>query len=84
MLGEREAIVLEVRPWDLHGVGYVDVTVAFPDRRVETARLGSESVPADLDEGERVLVSTAVNMIVSLRRPPDDAPAGETDTDPTA
>ncbi len=73
MLGEREAIVLEVRPWDLHGVGYVDVTVAFPDRRVETARLGSESVPADLDEGERVLVSSALNVIVSLRRPPDGA-----------
>ena len=69
MLGEVEAVVLEVKPWDVHGVGYVDVTVAYPDRTSETARLGPESVPEDLQAGERVLVSRAVNMIVSIRRP---------------
>ncbi|MEX0753753.1 MAG: hypothetical protein WD206_09310 [Actinomycetota bacterium] len=75
MLGEAEAIVLEVKPWDVHGVGYVDVTVTFPDRRVETARLGSESIPEDLAAGDHVLVSSAVNMIVALRRVPEP-PAG--------
>jgi hypothetical protein len=69
MLGEREALVVEVKPWDLHGVGYVDVTVTYPDRRVETARLGSESTPSDLVAGERVLVTSAMNVIVSIRRP---------------
>ena len=68
VLGEREAMVLEVRQWDVHGVGYVDVTVAYRDRSVETARLGRESVPADLAAGDEVLVSTAVNMIVAIRR----------------
>ena len=68
MLGEREAAVVEVKPWDVHGVGYVDVTVMYPDRRVETARLGPESVPEDLEAGERVMVTTAVNMIVGIRR----------------
>jgi hypothetical protein len=68
VLGEREALVLEVTSWDVHGVGYVDVTVAYRDRSVETARLGRESLPADLAVGDEVLVSTAVNMIVGIRR----------------
>jgi hypothetical protein len=68
VLGEREALVLEVRPWDVHGVGYVDVTVAYRDRSTETARLGRESIPLDLEAGDEVLVSTAVNMIVAIRR----------------
>lgn len=69
MLGEVEAVVLEVKAWDVHGVGYVDVTVAYKDRTTETARLGPESVPEDLQSGDQVLVSKAVNMIVAIRRP---------------
>ena len=68
MLGELEAVVVEVKPWDVHGVGYVDVTVVYPDRVLETARLGPESVPEDLRGGERVMVTKAVNMIVGIRR----------------
>jgi hypothetical protein len=68
VLGEQEAVVLEVKPWDVHGVAYVDVSVVFPDRAVENARLGAESIPMDLEAGERVMVSRAVNMIVSIRR----------------
>jgi hypothetical protein len=69
MIGELEALVVEAKPWDVHGVGYVDVTVALRDRTLETARLGGESVPADLQPGEEVLVSKVMNMIVSIRRP---------------
>jgi hypothetical protein len=68
VLGEREAVVVEVKPWDVHGVGYVDVTVVYPDRVLETARLGPESIPDDLQNGEQVVVNVAVNMIVSIRR----------------
>jgi hypothetical protein len=68
VLGEREAVVVEVRPWDVHGVGYVDVTVVYEDRELETARLGPESVPAELKAGERVVVRLAVNMIVAIER----------------
>jgi hypothetical protein len=68
VLGEQEAIVIEVKPWDVHGVGYIDVTVTYRDRSVETARLGRESVPEDLAAGDEVMVSKAVNMIVGLRR----------------
>ena len=69
VLGEQEALVVEVKPWDVHGVSYVDVTVAYRDRTIETARLGRESVPEDLVVGEEVLVSRAVNMVVGVRRP---------------
>jgi hypothetical protein len=68
VLGEQDALVLEVRPFDLHGVTYVDVKLAFRDRSVHEARLGPESVPDRLQPGEQVLAMTAANMIVSLRR----------------
>jgi hypothetical protein len=68
MLGEQDALVLEVRPLSIHGVTYVDVKVAFRDRSVRDARLGQESVPLDLQKGEQVLAMLAANMIVSIRR----------------
>jgi hypothetical protein len=69
VLGEQEAVVLEVRPWDVHGVGHVDVTLVYPDRTVETARLGRESVPGDLSAGDHVVVAKAMNVVVEVRRP---------------
>lgn len=68
MLGEQEAVLLEIRPWDVHGVGHVDVTLVYPDRTVETARLGSESVAEGLVAGDTVLVSKAMNVVVEVRR----------------
>ena len=69
MLGEQEAVVVEVRPWDVHGVAHVDLTLVYPDRSVETARLGRESAPTDLTVGEQVLVIKAMNVVVEVRRP---------------
>lgn len=69
MFDERQALVLEVRPWEVHGSGFVDVTVTFQDRRVETARLGRESAPADLQPGEHVIVRLAMNTIIEVLRP---------------
>jgi hypothetical protein len=68
VLGERDAIVTEVRALQIHGSPYVDVSVVYPDGVLETGRLGAESIPGDLRAGERVVVSRAVNMIVSIRR----------------
>ena len=70
MLGEAEAVVVDVGTFDVHGVGYVDVTVTFRDRTVTTARLGSESVPEGLKAGDEVVVRTAANMIVAIERSP--------------
>jgi len=69
VLGEREATVTEVRPFDLHGVTYYDVGLTFPDGSVERVRLGPEAVPEGLGPGDRVLVTAAANVVVSLRRP---------------
>jgi hypothetical protein len=68
VLGEQEAVLVEIRPWDVHGVGHVDVTLVYPDRTVETARLGSESVPEGLVAGDVVLVAKAMNVVVEVRR----------------
>jgi hypothetical protein len=59
---------MEIRPWDVHGVGHVDVTLVYPDRTVETARLGSESVAEGLVAGDVVLVAKAMNVVVEVRR----------------
>jgi hypothetical protein len=69
MLGEEEAVVLEVAPFDLHGVRYYDLAVGFPDRSVTQARLGGESVPDGLQKGDRILATRVANMVVSVRRP---------------
>jgi hypothetical protein len=69
VLGEQEAIVLEVRPFGLHGVTYYDVAVRFTDQTVELARLGPEGVPDGLQPGEQVLATRVGNMVISLRRP---------------
>ncbi len=68
MIGEEEAIVLDVKPWDVHGVRMFDVTLTYPDRLIETVRLGAESVPPGLEAGEQVLVSKAMSVVVRVRR----------------
>ena len=75
MLGERRAVVLDVKGWDVHGVDYVDVALGFPDRSVETARLGRESIPEDLRAGEEVLVTSAKSVSVAIRRAEPSADA---------
>ena len=69
MLGEEEAVILEVKPLDIHGVRYFDLAVGFPDRSVQQTRLGAESVPGDLENGDRVLATRVANMVISIRRP---------------
>jgi hypothetical protein len=69
MLGEEEAVVLEVAPFDLHGVTYYDLAVGFRDRSIQQARLGAESVPEGLQAGDRVLATRVAHMVVSLRLP---------------
>jgi hypothetical protein len=69
VLGEQEALVVEIRPFELHGMTYQDVTVAYRNRSVDHARLGPEGVPGNLQAGEQVLVTKVANIVVSIRRP---------------
>jgi hypothetical protein len=68
VLEERRAIVVDVRPFDVHGSGFVDVTVVYQDKRTETARIGRESAPTDLRAGEEVIVRLVMNSIVDVVR----------------
>jgi hypothetical protein len=67
VLGDRDAVVLEVRRFEIHGSGFVDVTVVLQDRSTMTARIGAESVPPEMAPGDHVTVSLAMNMIVAIR-----------------
>jgi hypothetical protein len=69
VLGEQEAQVLEVDAVSIHGLPYVDVTLSFPDGTTDRSRLGPEAVPHALERGERVLVTRAANVVITIRRP---------------
>jgi hypothetical protein len=69
MLGDQEAVVAEVTPFNLHGVTYYDVALTLSDGSMQSARLGPEGVPDELEAGETVVAAMAANMVISLRRP---------------
>ena len=69
MLGDQEAVVAEVTPFNLHGVTYFDVELTLSDGSTQSARLGPEGVPEGLKPGDTVVATVAANMVVSLRRP---------------
>jgi hypothetical protein len=71
VLREEEAVVVDIKPFNLHGVNYQDVTITFPDRSIDHARLGPEGVPENLQPGDVVLAMRVSNMVVSLRRSSD-------------
>ena len=62
-------MVTGVKPFDLHGITYYDLALIFSDGSTQSARLGPEGVPDGLKVEDRVLVTMAANMVVSLRRP---------------
>ena len=74
MLGEAAAVVVEVRPYDVHGAAHVELVLAFEDGRAERVRLGRESAPSDLAAGERVVVRSVMRTVVEVLRPPDPGP----------
>ena len=70
-MGEREAVVVQVRPYSVHGVVHVEVVLGFEDHHAETAQLGAESVPAALAQGERVVVRSVMQTVVEITRRQD-------------
>lgn len=69
VLSAREAVVAEVRRYEVHGAPFVEVALAFADRTFEKAQLGAESVPEALAAGDPVIVRSAMNVVVALERP---------------
>jgi hypothetical protein len=69
MLASREAVVAEVRPYEVHGSPHVEVALAFADKTFTKAQLGAESVPEGMAAGDSVVVRYAMNVVVALERP---------------
>ena len=67
MLGDRAATVRDASSFDLHGVKYHDVVLTFEDGSGVSARLGPEAVPAELRAGDRVMVTMAAGLVLSIR-----------------
>ena len=63
MFGEQEAVVIGVKPFDLHGVTYYDVTVLIADRSLEQPRLGTEGVPERIHPGDHAVAMRAAVSI---------------------
>jgi hypothetical protein len=68
VFGDESGTVRAIRPLQLHGLPYWDVSIEFSDGRVEDARLGDEAVPGGLRPGDRVLAAKAGLMIIGLAR----------------
>jgi hypothetical protein len=74
VLGERTAVVAEVRPYEVHGSPHVTVALAFADGTFAQAQLGAESVPDGLQPGDAVVVRMAMSVVVALERRPPSPP----------
>jgi hypothetical protein len=70
--GTREALVTRVQPVSIHGQISLDVSWVNPDDpqgQVSLARIGPESVPRNLEAGERVVLHYVVGVVTSITRP---------------
>lgn len=71
--GTKVAIVKKVQPVSIHGQISLDVYVADPadpDGQVSLARVGPESVPRDLEAGDRVELHYVLGAITAITRAP--------------
>jgi hypothetical protein len=66
---ERTAVVTELRPLSIHGMGYVDLVAALPEGTTISARLGPEALPEGLQVGEEVVVVSVMATVIEVRRP---------------
>jgi hypothetical protein len=66
MFGDEPGTIKTLKPFNLHGQTYWDVTLGFDDGREEEARLGPEGVPNGLKVGDAVTVRRAAMIIIGL------------------
>jgi hypothetical protein len=76
--GERPkpqpGVILQLRPYELHGTPYVAVLYrldADPEAAAREARLSFEMIYADPHPGDRVLVESVLNVVDRMMRAPD-------------
>ena len=70
--GTKDALVTKVQPVSIHGQISLDVYFVDPDDpqgQVSLARIGPESVPKDLEKGDRVTLHYMLGVVTSITRP---------------
>ena len=71
--GTKPAQVTRVQPVSIHGQISLDVYFIDPDDsqgQVSLARIGPESVPRDLEAGDRVILHYMLGVVTSIERAP--------------
>lgn len=69
--GTRTAIVKRLQPMSIHGQISLDVfwtDPEDPEEEIRHARVGSESVPRDLEAGDRVTLHYLMGMVTKITR----------------
>ena len=69
--GTRTAIVKRLQPMSIHGQISLDVfwvDPEDPEEEIRHARVGSESVPRDLEAGDRVMLHDLMGMVTKITR----------------
>jgi molybdopterin-binding protein len=66
MLGDQEAVVVAIEPVSIHGSQHVDLTIRLADGREITSRIGRESVPDDVQEGDEVRARLVMGQVVEI------------------
>ena len=70
--GTKDVLVTKVQPVSIHGQISLDVSFIDPDDsqgQVSLARIGPESVPKNLEAGERVTLHYMVGVVTAITRP---------------
>jgi hypothetical protein len=70
--GTRDVLVTKVQPVSIHGQISLDVYFVDPydsQGQVSLARIGPESVPKNLEAGERVTLHYMVGVVTAITRP---------------
>ncbi len=69
--GTKDVLVTRVQPVSIHGQISLDVYFVDPDDsqgQVSLARIGPESVPKDLEAGDRVTLHYMLGVVTSITR----------------
>ena len=69
--GTKEAVVQKIQPVSIHGQISLDVSFSDPDdpqAQIRLARIGPESVPRDLEPGDRVLLHYLLGVVTQITR----------------
>ena len=69
--GTRAAIVKRVQPVSIHGQVSLDVFWVDPDdpeEEVRHARVGNESVPRDMEAGDRVTMHYLMGQVMQITK----------------